>query len=803
MGEGLRILVSNVLTVENPSKEILDWCRKNLVFTNPEYAKKARMGFWLRDTPKTVSLYEIRGDTLVLPFGVLKSLPKEITDTSTFVSEFAPVQKVEYNAEVSLYDYQEKAVQEMLNAKYGILQSPAGSGKGLLLSAKIYTPDGFTRMGDLKIGDVVCNTYGGQSVVTNIFDRGKQFCYKVTFTDDTAIICDKDHLWTVKNTRKYKAKWETLSTEDLYKNGIVMNNNLMYEIPIVKPVMFDSKKVTIEPWLLGALLGDGCFVNSSIGFSNTEEDIIQNVKNCLDGELVHKSKADYYIADGGRIKCRLMDYELLGRKSCEKFIPNDYKFNSIDIRLNVLRGLIDTDGSVSGTSISISSTSKRLIDDCLWIVQSLGGTGKIAERQTFFTYKGEKKKGEISYRLYLKLYNFEPFTSEKHKKSFVPRTKYIKAYRRMKSIEITAPQVTRCIEVNSIDNLFITDSFIATHNTQMGIALATRLGKKTLWLCHTLDLIRQSKERAEQYIDKSLLGAIVSGKVNIGKGITFATVQTMSKLDLQAYKNEWDCIITDEVHRVAGSPTAVTQYMKVLNNLSARHKYGLSATVHRSDGMIEATFALVGEVAYRVPDEAVSGRIMNVGILPVGTGIQLDREALNTDGTLNYSKLITYLTKNEERQQVIIDALLENEGHSCLILSDRLEHLEDLISRLPTVTQMDAVMVSGKMTSKKGKAEREKAIEDMRTGEKKYLFATYSLCKEGLDIPRLDRLFLTTPQKDFAVVTQSIGRIARTFEGKEPPIAYDFVDDIGYLVKSYKKRCSTYRKNRCYFVEGK
>ena len=134
------IRVSNVLTVENPSKEILDWCKKNLVFTNPEYAKKARMGFWLRDTPKTVSLYEIRGDTVVLPFGVLKSLPKEITDASTFVSEFAPPQKVEYNAEVSLYDYQEKAVQEMLNAKYGILQSPAGSGKtqmGLALATRL------------------------------------------------------------------------------------------------------------------------------------------------------------------------------------------------------------------------------------------------------------------------------------------------------------------------------------------------------------------------------------------------------------------------------------------------------------------------------------------------------------------------------------------------------------------------------------------------------------------------------------------------------------------------------------------
>jgi superfamily II DNA or RNA helicase len=112
-----------------------------------------------------------------------------------------------------------------------------------------------------------------------------------------------------------------------------------------------------------------------------------------------------------------------------------------------------------------------------------------------------------------------------------------------------------------------------------------------------------------------------------------------------------------------------------------------------------------------------------------------------------------------------------------------------------------AVMISGKMTSKKGKLEREQAIEDMRQGKKKYLFATFSLAKEGLDVPRLERLFLTTPQKDYAVITQSIGRIARTFDGKADPVCYDFVDDIGYLVKSYKKRCTTYKKNNCYFIE--
>ena len=110
---------------------------------------------------------------------------------------------------------------------------------------------------------------------------------------------------------------------------------------------------------------------------------------------------------------------------------------------------------------------------------------------------------------------------------------------------------------------------------------------------------------------------------------------------------------------------------------------------------------------------------------------------------------------------------------------------------LPEELRKQAVMIDGKMTSKKGKAERERAIEDIRTGKKKFLFATYSLAKEGLDIPCLERLYMATPQKDYAVITQSIGRIARAFEDKQDPICYDFVDDIGYLVKSYKKRCTT------------
>jgi len=339
--------------------------------------------------------------------------------------------------------------------------------------------------------------------------------------------------------------------------------------------------------------------------------------------------------------------------------------------------------------------------------------------------------------------------------------------------------------------------------TQMGIAIMAQMGVRTLWLTHTKDLLEQSKARAELYIDTSTIGTITEGKVNIGKGVTFATIQTMCRMDLNDYKNTWDLIIVDECHRCAGTPTAVTQFYKVLNALAARNKYGLSATVHRSDGMIKATYALLGKIVYAVSREEVESRIMRVGIHPIGTNTQLTQDCLNTDGTLCYTRLINHLCEDDDRNDLIVKRLISDAEHPSLILSDRLNHLQTLMLLLPVEMQNQAVMISGKMTTKSEKAQREQAIEDMKTGKKKYLFATYSLAKEGLDIPCLERLYMATPQKDYAVVTQSIGRIARICNGKSEPICYDFVDDIRYLFKAYKKRCFAYKKNDCYLISDK
>lgn len=352
-----------------------------------------------------------------------------------------------------------------------------------------------------------------------------------------------------------------------------------------------------------------------------------------------------------------------------------------------------------------------------------------------------------------------------------------------------------------INHYGILQSPAGSGKTQMGIALAAALGVKTLWLTHTKDLLNQSKARAAQYIDPDLLGTITEGKVDIGQSMTFATIQTMCKVDLEQYRDEWDCIIVDECHRVSGTPTAVTQFSKVLNSLRARHKYGLSATVHRADGLIKATYAMIGEVVWTVPDEAVKSRVMTVHVHPKGTGVGMSAHFLNSDGTVNYAKLISYLTELEARNKFILDDLTESRDHYNLVLSERVGHLKELYSMLPPALKAQAAVIDGTMTSKAKKAEREQAIEDMRTGRKRYLFATYALAKEGLDIPRLDRLFLTTPQKDYAVIVQSVGRVARTFQDKQQPIVYDYVDNIRSLLKSYKQRCTSYRKCGCKIIE--
>lgn len=331
--------------------------------------------------------------------------------------------------------------------------------------------------------------------------------------------------------------------------------------------------------------------------------------------------------------------------------------------------------------------------------------------------------------------------------------------------------------------------------TQMGIAIAVTRRRKTLWLTHTIDLLEQSYNRARQFIDEKYLGKITAGRAQLGEFMTFATIQTLSKMDLSLYKDTFDTVIVDECHRVAGTPTAVTQFSKVLNALAAPHKYGLSATVHRSDGMIRATTALLGQVVYEVPKSAVADKICPVYIQKVETDYFPSDSALNFDGTINYANLINDLSSSDERNKLICDILSKMKPtDSALVLSSRVGQLYDLYDALPEWVKQDAAVIDGKMVSKTAKALRSQYIDEMRSGKKTILFATYQLAKEGLDIPCLNKLILATPEKDFAVITQSVGRVARCFDGKTHGVVYDLVDKSKYCINAFKKRCRIYRE---------
>lgn len=320
--------------------------------------------------------------------------------------------------------------------------------------------------------------------------------------------------------------------------------------------------------------------------------------------------------------------------------------------------------------------------------------------------------------------------------------------------------------------------------TQIGIALIAALGQKALWVTHTTDLLKQSMERAKQYFQGDF-GVITDGKVSIGEDITFATVQTLSKLDLTQYATEWPVVIVDECHRAAGTPTKVKQFYKVLSHLKARHKYGLSATLDRADGLIKSVFALLGNIKYVIGSEEVGEKIIKANHNIIATSLPDELDAYcDTDGTLIYNKLIDYISGDKDRNELIARNIAFKAHRHHLVLSHRVEHLRVLEGLLSGLGIKSAIICGTTP-----KAEREAVLEMARKGELPALLATYSLAKEGLDIPILDTLHLATPNKNKAIVVQSVGRVERNFDGKVMPEIYDYVDfQISYCLGMYKKR---------------
>lgn len=331
--------------------------------------------------------------------------------------------------------------------------------------------------------------------------------------------------------------------------------------------------------------------------------------------------------------------------------------------------------------------------------------------------------------------------------------------------------------------------------TMIGIEIIARLGRRALWLTHTEDLLKQSMERAKNVLDisESTYGTITAGKVNIGESITFATVQTMSRVDLSRLKHEWDVIIVDEAHHIVGSPTRVQMFYKVISGLSARYKFGLTATPRRSDGLIACMYALLGQKLYEVTKAQVKHNLCPVRVVMSNVDYTPDLSVvLASDGTLQYTSLINDLTEDESRNRQIVAKIAARSvrGTRGLVLTDRVKHIGRLCDMLGAEGLRCVPLHGGTK-----KSIRRTAIESLKAGEVDLIVASFALAKEGLDIPNLDNVFFATPQKNETTVVQSAGRVARKAEGKEWGNVYDYVDNFGMLKGWANKRKGFYKKS--------
>lgn len=326
----------------------------------------------------------------------------------------------------------------------------------------------------------------------------------------------------------------------------------------------------------------------------------------------------------------------------------------------------------------------------------------------------------------------------------------------------------------------------------MALEIIRRIGYKALIICHTKELLNQFKDYLvnDLGMKKGDYGIIASGKIEIGNLVTIALRQTMVNVDLLKYKYEWGTIVVDECHNIAGNVTYVSQYQKILSNLAAEYRFGLSATAFRADGLTKCMYALTNKIKYVVEESEIADKIIKAVIQPVYTDYEIPEYAQNVDGTLDYSKMPTVLAEDKDRNKLILDLLKQNKDNYCLVLSDRLTGLKQLHEELG-----EGLLIDGSQTTKAAKKEREEAIDKMRNKEEHYLFATLQLAREGLDIRPLNRLFLIAPTKNKGVLIQAVGRIERKDTNKQTPIVYDFVDKDIYYEKAFKSRKTIYKKN--------
>jgi phosphate starvation-inducible protein PhoH len=398
-------------------------------------------------------------------------------------------------------DSQRDLIHSIKNNEITICSGMAGTGKAQPLDSLVLAEDGYKNMGDIKINDKIFTKSGNITNVIGIFPQGEKDIYKIIFSDDSFTECCEEHLWLTKSTsdRSRNKDFKIRNLGELKNNFILKRDGRKnYSIPITEPINFSSKKTKINPYLMGILIGDGCFVSPNIRLTTIDDKIINSVNKLLEDKyilsqvssdlisynIIFKNKNDVHNRFNENVIpfTRLIsDYDLLGLKSDEKFIPNDFKFNSIENRILLLQGLMDSDGTIEkkSRSLTFSTSSKKLIEDFRFLVESLGGVvNKLRIKKSGYKNNENYIECKDSYTYSFRIpNNINPFKLERKLKLFKKKSKYF-PIRYIKNIEYVGKKQAQCIMVEDESHTYLTNNFIVTHNTYVALAYALSLLRK-------------------------------------------------------------------------------------------------------------------------------------------------------------------------------------------------------------------------------------------------------------------------------------------------------------------------------------
>ena len=391
-------------------------------------------------------------------------------------------------------------IEKLLYRGVTILAGRPKSGKAQPLESSILTPTGWSTMGAIKPGDWVIGFNGLPVMVIQTHPQGIMPCYRVTMSDGSNTETTADHLWLLQThyDRRAGSSGRVMSTEDVNKLLADDESRQTY-LPVVSPVQYQaplSEKPFIPPYVLGVLLGDGGFSQSRVSVTSGDAEVFANLESTIPN-TVEMLKSTHPMTMSLRTRSRvptdiyhapmvtaLRSLGLMGKRGNEKFIPPQYLLCSMSDRMNLLRGLMDTDGTIGKKgAITFCSTSRTLCEGVVELTRSLGGTARLRGRKSNCYMDGKKIPGKPSYETAIKLpvELGSPFSVNRKTSRWEALRSGQKKVptRRIVSVEYTRDTDVKCITVDSEDGLYVTDDFIVTHNSYLVLQFALNVAHGT------------------------------------------------------------------------------------------------------------------------------------------------------------------------------------------------------------------------------------------------------------------------------------------------------------------------------------